>query len=530
VTDRPANREELTPVSFLERAGVVHADRTAVVDGATSYTWAEFRDRSRRLGSALRRSGLRRGDRVAVLALNSEPLLLAHFGIPQGGGVIVAINTRLSADEVAYIIEHSGSTTVIVAPELHSLLEKVPPSVRQVVIGPGLESFLATGSDQDAGLMPDSENDLIAIDYTSGTTGTPKGVMYQHRAAYLNALAMVIENRLTTESRFLWTLPMFHCNGWSHTWAMAAAGSTSLCLPMIDVAEIWRSLAEEQVSHLNAAPTVLIMLANDPLAHRLPHPVRVCTGGAPPSPTLIDQMKSFNIDLIHLYGLTETYGPTAISVPPPGFERWNDADKASYQARQGFPHVAVGSIAVVDDSMNQLPGDGQSLGEVVVRGNTVMAGYFGEPDATAEAFHGGWFHTGDLGVMHLDGSLELRDRKKDIVISGGENISTIEVEQAVMSHAAVLEAAVIAVPDPKWGEVPKAFVVLRPGVSVTPEELIEHVRERLAHYKAPRLIEFGELPKTSTGKVQKHVLRERERERLAAGAVRSPDAGRSHDG
>jgi fatty-acyl-CoA synthase len=528
VTERRPNREELTPVSFIERAGIVHADRMAVVDGDMSYTWSEFRDRSRRLGSALRRSGLERGERVAVLAPNCEPLLLAHFGIPQGGGVIVAINTRLSADEVANIIEHSGSTTVIVAPELHSLLDKVPPGIKQVSLGLGFEAFLSTGSGQDAGLMPNSEDDLIAIDYTSGTTGTPKGVMYQHRAAYLNALAMVIENRLTSESRFLWTLPMFHCNGWSHTWAMAAAGCTSLCLPRVDVTEIWRSLSEEDISHLNGAPTVLIMLANDPSAHRLAHSVRVCTGGAPPSPTLIDQMNSLNIDLVHLYGLTETYGPTALSIPPPNFDRWSNADKARYQARQGFPHVGVAGIVVVDESMNQLPGDGQSLGEVVVRGNTVMAGYFRQPAETAEAFRGGWFHTGDLGVIHVDGSLELRDRKKDIVISGGENISTIEVEQVLMSHPAVLEAAVIAVPDPKWGEVPKAFVSLRPSASVTPEELIEHVRERLAHFKTPRVIEFGELPKTSTGKVQKHVLRERER--LTAGRVLSADTDRSGAG
>jgi fatty-acyl-CoA synthase len=504
------HRAELTPVSFLERAGTVHAGRTAVVDGDISYTYWEWRRRARRLASALRDAGVGRGDRVAFCALNSEPLLLAHFGVPHAGGVLVAINTRLTAGEVAYIVDHSGSRLVLHSPELAAQVAAVPPSVRRIELGPEFESFLAGGSDEPAGGWLDDELDLCAIDYTSGTTGQPKGVMYHHRGAHLNAVAMMLENRLDADSSFLWTLPMFHCNGWSHTWAVPAAGAKSVCIPRIDPPEVWRLLDAEGVTHFNAAPTVLIMLANDPAAHRLSRRVRVCTGGAPPSPTLIAQMEEFDIELVHLYGLTECYGPFTINQPPPDVADWPRDRQAAYRARQGVPHAMAGRARVVDDAVRDLPADGESMGEVVLRGNTVMKGYFRDEPATAEAFAGGWFHTGDVGVMHPDGSIELRDRKKDVIISGGENISTIEVEQAVMSHPAVMEAAVIAIPDERWGEVPKAFVTLKPGCEARAEEIIQHVRGRIAHFKAPRTVEFGELPKTSTGKIQKYVLRERE--------------------
>jgi fatty-acyl-CoA synthase len=509
-TELKAFRQELTPVSFLERAGTVHANRTAVVDGEVRRTWAELRSRSRRLASALRANGLRQGDRVAILALNSEPLLLSHFAVPQAGGVLVAINTRLSPDEVAFIVEHSESGTLFYSPELTSSISAVDPAVERVPLNESFEALLAGSDDSPVESWLESEDDLCAIDYTSGTTGRPKGVMYHHRGAYLNALGMVVENRLHPDSTYLWTLPMFHCNGWSHTWAMAAAGTCSVCVRRIDPELIWRLLEEEEVTHFSAAPTVLIMLANDPAAHLLPRSVRVTTGGAPPSPTLIGQMDGFGIELVHLYGLTETYGPCTLNVPPPGFDLRTAAEQADYKARQGYPHVTSGGARVVDDAMNDVPPDGETLGEVVVRGNTIMRGYFKQPDATDEAFSGGWFHTGDIGVRHRDGSIELRDRKKDIIISGGENISTIEVEQALMSHPSVLEAAVIAVPDEHWGEVPKAFVALKPGQKATAVELIEHCRSRLAHFKAPKAIEFGELPKTSTGKIQKYVLRDQE--------------------
>jgi fatty-acyl-CoA synthase len=502
-------RAELTPVSLLERAGTVHAARTAVVDGPASFTFAQWRARARRLASALRRAGLRRGDRVAFLALNSEPLLLAHFAVPQAGGVLVAINTRLSADEVAYIADHSGSRLLFHSPELGPQVATAGAAER-VELGPAFEAFLRTGSDDPVEPWLEDELDLIAIDYTSGTTGRPKGVMFHHRGAHLNAVAMALENRLTADSSFLWTLPMFHCNGWSHTWGVPAVGAKSVCIPRIDPPQVWRLLDEEGVTHFNAAPTVLIMLANDPAAHRLARRVRVCTGGAPPSPTLIAQMDGFNVELVHLYGLTECYGPFTINVPVPGMEAWPLERQAAFKARQGQPHALAGDVRVVDDAQRDLPADGESMGEVVLRGNTVMKGYYRDPEATGEAFAGGWFHTGDVGVMHPDGSIELRDRKKDVIISGGENISTIEVEQAVMSHPAVMEAAVIAIPDERWGEVPKAFVTLKPGCAVTAAEIVEHVRGRIAHFKAPKAVEFGELPKTSTGKIQKYVLRDRE--------------------
>ena len=503
-------REELTPVSFLERAGTVHAGRTAVVDGAVSYDYARWRGRARRLASALRRAGLGRGDRVAFLSLNSEPLLLAHFGVPQAGGALVAINTRLNADEVAYVVRHSGSRLLFHSPELAAQATTLPGGVRRIELGPEFEEFLDGGSEAPVEPRLEDEGEICAVDYTSGTTGRPKGVMYHHRGAHLNAVAMALENRLTTDSVFLWTLPMFHCNGWSHTWAVPAVGARSVCLPRIDPPEVWRLLDAEGVTHFNAAPTVLIMLANDPAAHRLERRVRVCTGGAPPSPTLIAQMESFNVELVHLYGLTECYGPFTINVPAPGMEGWPADGQAAFKARQGVPHALAGPVRVVDDAMADVPADGTTMGEVVLRGNTVMKGYLDEPEATEAAFRGGWYHTGDVGVMHPDGAIELRDRKKDVIISGGENISTIEVEQAVMSYPAVLEAAVIAIPDERWGEVPKAFVTLKPGCSATAEAITEHVRARIARFKAPRAVEFGELPKTSTGKIQKYVLRERE--------------------
>jgi len=506
----PVYREEMTPVSLLERAGTAHARRIAAVDGEVSYTFAEWRARSRRLASALRQAGLRKGDRVAFLALNSEPLLLAHFGVLQAGGVLVAINTRLNAAEVAYIVGHSESRLLFHSTELAAQLEAVPETVQRIALGAQFESFLGAGSDAPVESWLRDEYELCAIDYTSGTTGQPKGVMYHHRGAYLNAVAMGLENRLTAGSSFLWTLPMFHCNGWSHSWGVPAAGARSVCIPRVDPPLVWRLLDSEGITHFNAAPTVLIMLANDTAAHRLARRVRVCTGGAPPSPTLISQMDGFNVELIHLYGLTECYGPFTINVPPPGFDDLDTATRAALKARQGVPHSLAGAVRVVDEQMRDRPADGLAMGEVVLRGNTTMMGYFKEAPATEEAFSGGWLHTGDVGVMHADGSIELRDRKKDVIISGGENIPTIEVEQAVMSHPAVLEAAVIAIPDDKWGEAPKAFVSLKPGRSASPDEIIEHVRGRIAHFKAPRAVEFGELPKTSTGKIQKFVLRERE--------------------
>jgi fatty-acyl-CoA synthase len=508
--NRPVYRRELSPVDLLERAGYVFADRVAVVDAGRTHKYGEWRARARRFASALRAAGMRKDDRVTFLALNSEPLLLAHFAVLQAGCALVAINTRLSPDEVAYVVEHSESRLLFHSPELTPQLASLPDSVRTIELGPEFEAYLEQGTDAPIESWLEDEYEVCAIDYTSGTTGRPKGVMYHHRGAYLNAIALALENRLSSRSSMLWTLPMFHCNGWSHAWALAAVGAKSVCIPRIDPPEVWRLLEVEGVTHFNAAPTVLIMLANDPAAHRLFRSVRVCTGGAPPSPTLINQMAAMNVELVHLYGLTESYGPFTMNVPPPGFEDWPAEQQAAYTARQGVAHVAAGRVRVVDTEMRDLPANGESMGEVVLRGNVLMKGYFKQPDATDEAFEGGWFHTGDVGVLHPDGTLELRDRKKDVIISGGENISTIEVEQAVMSHPAVLEAAVIPIPDERWGEVPKAFVTVKPGASVSAQDIVQHVRGRIAHFKAPRAVQFGELPKTSTGKIQKYVLRDQE--------------------
>jgi fatty-acyl-CoA synthase len=503
-------REELTPVSFLERSGTVHADRVAAVDGDRRYTYREWRGRSRRLAHALRGAGLRKDDRVAFLAFNSEPLLLGHFGVLQAGGIMVAINTRLSADEVGYILEHSGSTMVFFSPELEPLLAQAPAGLRRIDLATEFEGFLATGSDDPVESWLEDEYETCAIDYTSGTTGRPKGVTYHHRGAYLNAVAIAMDLHLEADSRYLWTLPMFHCNGWTLTWGVAAVGATSVCIPRVDPPLIWRLFKAGEATHFCGAPTVLVMLANDPAAERLERPVRLFTAAAPPSPTIIARMAELNFHLDHVYGLTETYGPFTINVPPPGLEALEPAEQTRLRARQGVPNLLAGEVRVVDAEMRDVPVDGETLGEVVMRGNVVMKGYYRNEEATEAAFAGGWFHSGDVGVMHPDGSIELRDRKKDIIISGGENISTIEVEQAVVSHPAVLEAAVIAIPDEKWGEVPKAFVTLKPGQSLTAEELVAYCRTQLPGFKVPKAVEFGELPKTSTGKVQKFVLRDRE--------------------
>jgi fatty-acyl-CoA synthase len=503
-------REELTPVSFLERSGTVHAERVAVVDGDRRYTYREWRSRSRRLASALRRAGLEKDERVAFLALNSEPLLLGHFGVLQAGGVMVAINTRLSAGEVGYILDHSGATTVLYSAELEPQLAQAPADVRRLNIATEFEDLLATGSDEPVESWLEDEYEVCAIDYTSGTTGRPKGVMYHYRGAYLNALATAMDLRLDADSKYLWTLPMFHCNGWTFTWGVAAVGATSVCIPKVDPPEIWRLFKAGQATAFCGAPTVLVMLANDPAAARLEEPVRLFVAAAPPSPTIIGQMAELNFRLQHVYGLTETYGPFTINVPPPGLSALDPTEQARVRARQGVPNLLAGEVRVVDGEMRDVPADAETLGEVVMRGNVVMKGYYRNEEATEAAFAGGWFHSGDVGVMHPDGSIELRDRKKDIIISGGENIPTIEVEQALVSHPAVLEAAVIAVPDEKWGEVPKAFVTLKAGRSLSAEELRAFARERIAAFKVPKAVEFGELPKTSTGKVQKFVLRDRE--------------------
>jgi fatty-acyl-CoA synthase len=519
-------RSYLTPLRFLQRSAYVFRNKPAIVYGDRAWTYPEMAERVNRLASALRAAGVEKGDRVAALLPNIPPMLEAHFGVPLAGGILVAINTRLKGDEIAYILNHSGAKVLIVDTELAATVEPVfhqLSTVETVVSvadvpggvhlpGPEYEAFLAGGNPDPLDWPVADEDEVIAIDYTSGTTGQPKGVIYTHRGAYLNALGELIETKMTSDSVYLWTLPMFHCNGWCYPWAVTGIGATHLCLRKLDPGTVWHLIRTAGVTHFCAAPTVLISLVNHPGAQEGPVPGKliVSTAAAPPSPQIIAQMEALGAEIIHVYGLTEVYGPYTVCE----WQReWDDLpieERSRLKARQGVGYLVADDARVVDEEMNDVPADGATLGEVIMRGNNTMKGYYADPDATATAFRGGWFHSGDLAVMHPDGYLELRDRKKDIIISGGENVSTIEVEQAISSHPAVLEVAVIAIPDDYWGEVPKAFVTLKPGMTATAEEIIAHCRQRLAGFKCPKAVAFGELPKTSTGKIQKFVLRDRE--------------------
>jgi fatty-acyl-CoA synthase len=515
----------LTPLAFLERASIVFPDKIGVVHGDRRMTYAEMATETTRLARALQATGVGRGDRVAYLCPNVPEMLIAHFAVPLAGAVLVAINTRLSGPEIEYILRHSGAKVLVVDTELHPVAAPhvdAVESLERVVAVDGLGIGIpegATGYDEFAEMggveaLPwavDDENTPISINYTSGTTGRPKGVVYTHRGAYLNALGEIIHSRHTPQSVYLWTLPMFHCNGWCTTWAVTAIGGRHVCLRAVRSDEIWRLIRKEGVTHLNAAPTVLISLVNDPAAGPLPGPLVATTAGAPPSPTIIGQMEALGATIVHVYGLTETYGPHTVCEVQDSWAGAPPEERARKMARQGVSYVIADPIRVVDDEMGDVPRDAATIGEVVMRGNNVMAGYHADEAATDEAFRGGFFHSGDLGVHHPDGYIQLRDRSKDIIISGGENISTIEVEQAIMSHPAVLEAAVVAVPHDKWGERPKGFVILKPGSAAGEAEIIEHVKASIARFKAPDSIEFLDaLPKTSTGKIQKYVLREKE--------------------
>ena len=514
---------QLTPLRFLERSACVHPDKVAIVHDGRRITYRDFAREATRVAQALIARGLKPGDRVAYLCRNVPELLIAHFAVPLAQGVLVAINTRLAPAEIRYICQHSGARLLLVESVLCSSLRAVEsqldgveaiitipdPAQPAEVIGTPYDEFLAGGSDQSLPWTVDDEHAVITINYTSGTTGRPKGVLYTHRGAYLNALGEVLHSEHSQDSVYLWTLPMFHCNGWCTAWGVTAIAGRHVCLRAVRADDIWELLERESVTHLNGAPTVLTMLANSPRAYRLAQPLTVTTAGAPPSPTTIGELEEFGARIIHVYGLTETYGPYSVCEYQEGWEKLDVPARARLLARQGVGMIQAERLRVVDEHMRDVPADGSALGEIVMRGNNVMAGYFRDPTETAEAFRGGWFHSADLGVMHPDGYVELRDRAKDIVISGGENISTVEVEQALVTHEHVLEAAVIGVCDERWGERPKAFVVLKSGVCSTESVLIEHVRSQIAHYKAPASVEFvDELPKTSTGKVQKGVLRE----------------------
>jgi fatty-acyl-CoA synthase len=514
---RSVHRTELTPLSFLERSAYVFPDKVAVIHGQRRYTYRQFAERVNRLASALRGAGLARHDRVAFLCPNIPPMLEAHYGVPASGGVLVAINIRLSTDEIGYILKHSGSKFLFVDAEFESVVKPLDLAGLRVVRvddtgapGDPYEDFLATGAPAPVESWLEDEEETISINYTSGTTGRPKGVMYSHRGAWVNAVGEVLESGMGFDTRYLWTLPMFHCNGWCFTWGVTTVAGTHICLRKVEPARIWELIEAEGVTHYNGAPTVQIGVVNHPKAHRLAKPVTVTVAGAPPSPTLLGKLKELNFRPVHVYGLTETYGPHTVCEWHAEWDGLPTEEQARLAARQGQGYAIFDLVRVVDETMQDVPRDGETLGEVIMVGNNVAKGYFENPEATAESFRGGWFHSGDIGVWHPDGYIELRDRKKDIIISGGENISTIEVEQTVARHPAVMECAVVAIPDEKWGERPKAFVTLKPGGAATEAEIIEFCKQHIAHFKAPAAVEFGDLPKTSTGKIQKFVLRDRE--------------------
>jgi len=533
-----ANFTPLTPLTFLERAAAVYPDHPSVIDGERRFTWAETYARCRRLASALAGRGVGPGDGVAVFAPNVRAIYEASFGVPMLGAVLNTINIRLDAATIAFILEHGGAKVLLAdrefSPVISDALSRMdaPPLVIDIDdplarigeggegIGEGerigeieYEALLAQGDPAFAWSGPDDEWRAISLNYTSGTTGNPKGVVYHHRGAYLNALSNIVGWNVAHHPVYLWTLPMFHCNGWCFPWSLAAVGGTSVCMRRVEAGAIYRAIDEEGVTHMCGAPVVLGMILNagDDARRPLPHPVHVMTAAAPPPAAVLERMEREGFRVTHVYGLTETYGPAVICAWK---NEWNDlpmTEQAERNSRQGVRYHVLDGLEVMEpETMIPVPRDGETLGEVMFRGNIVMKGYLKNPAATGEAFAGGWFHSGDLGVVHPDGYVQLKDRSKDIIISGGENISSIEIEDALYRHPAVLEAAVVARPDEKWGETPCAFVTLRPGSSaVTEDDIIAFCREHMARFKVPRTVVFGPLPKTSTGKVQKFRLRER---------------------
>lgn len=523
-----ANHEPLSPISFLRRAAEVYPDRVAVVHGPVRYTYAELYKRCRRLASALTNLGVVAGDTVAVLAPNIPAHLEAHFGVPMTGAVLNAINTRLDASAIAFILDHGEAKVLLVDPELSDIaraaLEESGRNIFVVDIDDALapdadpigkicyEAFLGSGDPNYVCPTIADEWQAISLCYTSGTTGNPKGVVTHHRGAYLNAIGNMMAWGMTPNPVYLWTLPMFHCNGWCFPWTITALCGTHVCLRKVDPEAIYTLMKTEGVTHFCGAPTVLNMLVNAPGEQRagLQSGIKAMTAGAAPPAAVIETMEGMGIAITHTYGLTEVYGPCVVCA---WHDEWDDLpmdQQAMLKARQGVRYSVVEGLEVMDpETMESVPTDGKTIGEVMFRGNVVMKGYLKNPRATQESLKGGWFHSGDLAVKHPDGYVEIRDRSKDIIISGGENISTIEVESTLFKHPAVLEAAVVAKPDDHWGETPCAFVTLKAGQSVTEDEIIAFCRENMAKFKVPRAVVFDDLPKTSTGKIQKFVLRER---------------------
>ncbi|MFK4296554.1 fatty-acyl-CoA synthase [Arthrobacter sp. GAS37] len=525
-----ANDIPLTPLRFLQRSAEVFGDKTAIVHGTRTYTYGQFAAEAQKLAKVIK-GRIRPGDRVAFLCPNVPELLIAHFAIPLAGGVLVALNSRLTARELQYILEHSESKLLFVDTELLCTaagLDLEPTHLLDIVEVPDststiagfdtsrtpatvqYEHFLGDRVTSEADLPWDIQDERtpIALNYTSGTTGKPKGVLYSHRGAYLNSIGETIHNQFNADTRYLWTLPMFHCNGWCTTWAVTAVAGVHVCLRAVRPESVWSAIDTQGITHMCGAPTICSVIADAPQAHTVSAPLRITTAGSPPSPSIITALDSLGIGVTHVYGLTEVYGPYTICEYQDQWDGLTAEEKAVKISRQGVGMLQAETARIVDSAMNDVPADGATLGEIVLRGNNVMIGYFKDPEATAEAFRGGWFHTGDLGVMHPDGYIQLKDRAKDIIISGGENISTIEVEQAIISHPDVTDVAVIGVPHDKWGERPVAFVVRSSTSTLTAEAVRTHAKARIAGFKVPDKILFtDELPHTSTGKTIKAQLR-----------------------
>ena len=524
-----ANFVPLSPVSFLTRTAGIYGNRIAVVHGERRYTYAQFLDRARRLASSLARAGVGKGDTVAIMAPNTLEMLEAHYAVPMLGAVLCCINIRLDSGAIGFILGHSEAKVVLVDREFAAVVgqavtqaatnplvvdiedDLAPPGPR--VGSASYEPFIAAGDPAHPVRLPDDEWQAIALNYTSGTTGDPKGVVAHHRGAYLNACANALTFGLSPHSVYLWTLPMFHANGWTYTWAVTLAGGVHVCLRRVEAAPIFAAIAAHGVTHMCGAPVVLSMLIHAPAETRtsFKQTVAIATGGAAPPSAVIAGMEAMGFAVTHLYGLTETYGPATVCLWQSGLEDLPIDKKSAFMARQGVATPMLEEAAVMDPAtMIRLPADGTSMGELMLRGNIVMKGYLKNPTATEEAMAGGWFHSGDLAVMHPDGYVEIKDRAKDIIISGGENISSLEVEEVLYKHPSVMEAAVVAQPDEKWGETPHAYVTLKPdAAAVTQAEIVAWCRQHLAHYKCPRHVSFGPLPKTSTGKIQKFDLRGR---------------------
>jgi len=529
LTPNAANHAALTPLGFIARTAEVYPERLAIVHGDLRQNWAQTYARCRQLASSLQKIGIGKNDTVAVMLPNTPPMVEAHFGVPMAGAVLNTLNTRLDAETLAFMLDHGEAKALIVDPEFAPLIARAlklrqstaPIYVIQVedpVYGEAAEqigatdyeSFLAQG---DAGFdwqWPGDEWDAIALNYTSGTTGNPKGVVYHHRGAHNNAISNVLEWDMPKHAVYLWTLPMFHCNGWCFPWTVAARAAVNVCLRRVDAQAIFDAIRNHGVTHYCGAPIVHSLLVNAPAAMKqgVPAGVKAMVAGAAPPASMIEGMESMGFDITHVYGLTETYGPATVCAK---HESWNALDigeRARLNSRQGVRYHLQRSAAVLDpETMQSVPSDGQTMGEIMFQGNIAMKGYLKNPQATQEAFRGGWFHSGDLAVQHPDGYIQIKDRSKDIIISGGENISSIEVEDVLYRHPAVLAAAVVAKPDPKWGETPCAFIELKAGAETTAEDIIAHCKKHLAGYKVPRAVVFGELPKTSTGKIQKFELR-----------------------